>query len=149
MVLYTYTTRQSRSPALITPRASLMAVACRTKLRISAVHSGRQGCVGERRDCGSGRTQLHINVCKFPPLLLTKIRKINFMDAETILMSSGGEERHAINSSLPPREKRSLFKYQSATSVQGRDGSVRKRQYEQLSLKYASALKCSGVSARV
>lgn len=40
---------------------------------------------------------------QIPPLLLTKIRKINFMDAETILMSSSGEEweRRVVNPSLP------------------------------------------------
>lgn len=40
---------------------------------------------------------------QIPPLLLTKIRKINFMDTETILMSSSEEEweRRVVNPSLP------------------------------------------------
>lgn len=75
------------------------------------------------------------------PLLLTKIRKINFMDAETILMSSGGEQRHAINSSLLP-EKKDHFKYQFATSIQGEDGNIRRKDRRSLN---ACSTSLSGV----
>lgn len=74
--VFLYIPHSSRSPVLITPRASVMAVACRTKLHIPAMHLGRQGCVGENRDCSSGRTQLHINVCKFPHSCWLRLEKL-------------------------------------------------------------------------